>query len=182
MSIDRDRREQPPAGGGHLQSTAGGGKPEIPLPPVADPDAVRDWALGMMATFGLHDWQFEFTRGVRVLGVCRHLRRVIGLSRHLIERNSAEHARSTLLHEIAHALVGAGHGHGPVWKRKAAEIGASPERCCTAELDMPEGRWRATCGGCGTEFRRHRRPRTVRYNCRDCGRERGQLEWTRSAS
>ena len=97
--------------------------PEVSPPPGTDPDAVRDWALAVMAGFGLSEWRFEFTRGVRVLGVCRHRRRVVGLSRHLIERNSAEQVRDTLLHEVAHALVGVGHGHRPVWKKEAAEIG-----------------------------------------------------------
>lgn len=156
--------------------------PEVPLPPSSNPNAVRDWALAVMAGFGLSEWQFALTRGVRILGVCRHQKHVIGLSRHLIERNSPEEVRDTLLHEICHALVGPGHGHDEVWKAKCREVGCRPERCCTAEIDLPEGRWRASCGGCGTVFRRHRRPRPVKYHCRRCGTERGQLTWTRSAS
>ena len=155
--------------------------PEIALPPGRDLDEVRRWALGVMAAFGLEGWNFEYTRAVRALGVCRHRTRVIGLSRHHVERNPPEEVRETLLHEICHAKVGTGHGHDEVWKAECRKVGCRPERCCTAEIDMPEGRWRAACGGCGSEFRRHRRPRSVKYNCRRCGRERGQLEWTCSA-
>ena len=36
--------------------------------------------------------------------------------------------RQTMLHEIAHALVGYEAAHGPVWKRKAAEIGYTGKR------------------------------------------------------
>ncbi|MDB5313175.1 MAG: SprT-like family protein [Gemmataceae bacterium] len=153
---------------------------EVTLPPSKDPDEVRRWALGVMAAFRLDGWRLEFTRAVRLLGVCRYRSRVIGLSRHLVERNPPEQVRETLLHECAHALVGPGHGHGPVWKKVAIEIGCRPERCSRADLDMPEGRWRAICGGCGTEYRRHRRPRRARYHCRRCGRERGQLAWNLS--
>lgn len=36
---------------------------------------------------------------------------------------------NTILHEIAHALVGHKHGHGSVWKQKAKEIGCDGQRC-----------------------------------------------------
>lgn len=37
--------------------------------------------------------------------------------------------RDTILHEIAHALVGPNHCHDLVWKAKCLEIGATPRRC-----------------------------------------------------
>jgi len=40
------------------------------------------------------------------------------------EERSDELVRDTLLHEIAHALVGTAHGHDEVWKAKCLEIGA----------------------------------------------------------
>src|SRR4051812_12271673 len=91
-------------------------------------------------------------------------------------RNGAAEDLDTLLHEIAHALVGPGHGHGPAWRRKCREVGARPVRCGPA--DMPAGRWRARCGGCGRAFDRHRRPKCVRgWFCKACGPERGKLRW-----
>ena len=35
----------------------------------------------------------------------------------------------TLLHEIAHALVGRRHHHDAVWRAKAREIGCTGQRC-----------------------------------------------------
>ena len=59
--------------------------------------------------------------------------------------SSLDQVRDTILHEIAHALVGPGHGHDAVWKRKCREVGARPERC--GQADMPEGRWRGFVPG-----------------------------------
>ena len=100
---------------------------------------VRQLALDLMAHHGLVGWSFHFNRCKTSLGLCVYHRRIIELSIYLVERdNSAEEIRDTILHEIAHALVGARHGHDRVWKRKCVEIGARPMRC--GHADMPPGR------------------------------------------
>ena len=79
--------------------------------------------------------------------------------------------------KIAHALVGPGHGHNDVWKLKCKEIGAIPERV-SFDVEMPPGRWQATCTACGMQHHKHRRPKhMVGWYCRSCGRERGKLIW-----
>jgi predicted SprT family Zn-dependent metalloprotease len=93
-----------------------------------------------------------------------------------MDRNGPAEIVDTLLHEIAHALVGPGHGHDAVWKAKCVEVGARPQRCGNA--DMPPGRWRASCPSCKQVFSRHRRPRRLQgWFCRSCGPERGRLAW-----
>jgi predicted SprT family Zn-dependent metalloprotease len=110
------------------------------------------------------------------MGLCVYHRCTIEQSIHFVERNSADEIRDTILHEIAHALVGPGHGHDAVWKRKCVEIGARPERC--GDADMPAGSWQSRCGHCGKDFHRHKRPKRARgWFCRDCGPERGKLVW-----
>ncbi len=139
--------------------------------------AVRAVAVGLLTSHGLKDWSFGLNNRKRSLGVCFHPRKAIELSVHLIARNGGEEVLDTLLHEIAHALVGPGHGHDAVWKRKCLEVGARPERCGNA--DMPAGRWQAVCPGCGITFHRHRRPeRMTGWSCRTCGPERGGFVWT----
>ena len=112
------------------------------------------------------------SRTDRRTGQCTPIR-VIRLSRVLMGMNSEEEVRDTILHEIAHALVGARHGHDAVWKAKCVEIGASPVRCAGPNVAVPEAPWAVDCGVCGTRlFTRHRRPRkdfVTRVGCRSCG-------------
>ena len=137
---------------------------------------VRTLALALMAAHGLRGWSFAFNRRKRALGLCRYATKIIELSLYLVDGNDKDEVRDTLLHEIAHALVGPGHAHDAVWKAKCAEVGAKPERC--GQADMPEGRWKSSCGGCGQAFSRHRRPsRLTGWHCRKCGPERGNLVW-----
>jgi predicted SprT family Zn-dependent metalloprotease len=137
---------------------------------------VRKLALALLVAHGLHDWAFGFNHRKRCLGLCVYHRHTIELSVFFVLQNPPEEIVDTILHEIAHALVGHGHGHDRVWKQKCLEIGAKPLRCGQAE--MPEGKWRASCGKCGKAFHRHRKPKQMRgWHCRSCGPERGNLAW-----
>jgi predicted SprT family Zn-dependent metalloprotease len=142
--------------------------------------AVFDLAVQLMKQYGLKDWIFKFNRRKRDLGICYAPHRGrpgrIELSIYFVHKNSEAEIRDTILHEIAHALVGQEHGHDNVWKAKCMEIGATPKRCGKAE--MPMGNWRATCPGCQTKFHRHRRPkRMTGCYCRACGPTKGQIVW-----
>jgi predicted SprT family Zn-dependent metalloprotease len=134
-------------------------------------------ALQLMARHGLHGWAFRFNRWKQAMGLCIYSRKTIELSIYFVERdNPVEEIRDTILHEIAHALAGHGHGHDKVWKRKCMDIGARPKRC--GEADMPEGRWQAWCRGCGKSFHRYRKPTRGRgWFCRNCGPAKGRLAW-----
>lgn len=140
-------------------------------------EKVRGLATELLITFGLADWRFALNRRKREMGLCLYGPKRIALSVFFVDMNDWTTIRDTLLHEIAHALVGEGHGHDGVWKQKCREIGARPERLGYDAL-MPEGRWQAICGGCGLRHHRHRRPKhLVGWYCCHCGRERGKLIW-----
>jgi predicted SprT family Zn-dependent metalloprotease len=136
-------------------------------------------AYRLLGRFGLHDWSFSYNRRKQSMGFCRYAAKTIELSHYLVAQNGAEEILDTILHEIAHALVGPNHGHDAVWKRKCLEIGARPVRC--GQANMPAGRWQAQCGGCGKRYHRHRKPRPARgWFCRPCGQARGDLVWQRA--
>lgn len=142
---------------------------------------VRRLALDLLAEHGLHAWQFAYNRRKQALGLCVYHRRTIELSIHFVERNCTEEIIDTILHEIAHALVGPGHGHDKVWRRKCKEIGARPSRCGQAQ--MPAGKWQARCASCSKRFDRHRKPPSLRgWYCRSCGPNLGILHWRQQAA
>jgi predicted SprT family Zn-dependent metalloprotease len=150
--------------------------PDVPLPESNDPGTVTRWARSVMDSFGLNDWAFGWDNARRRLGACHYAKRLVSLSRHLVRLNGPAEIREVMLHEVSHALVGPGHGHGPVWRAMARRLGCRPARCGNA--DMPTGKWRATCPCCTRAFHRHKKPkRLTGWHCRVCGPERGTLAW-----
>jgi len=79
-----------------------------------------------MQEHGLHDWEFKWHSSIRRFGTCHYYKKRISLSKQLCEANEIGPVLDTVLHEIAHALVGKGHSHDEVWQAKCREIGAAP--------------------------------------------------------
>lgn len=99
-------------------------------------------------------WRVAWNNRKTVMGVCDHAHMVIGLSRPFFRINGEAELRDTVLHEIAHAIVGHGHGHDAAWRSKARTLGATPQRCGYPENE-PQALWTATCPN-GHEVKRHR--------------------------
>jgi predicted SprT family Zn-dependent metalloprotease len=114
-------------------------------------------ARQLMSGNGLSHWNFQFDRAVRRFGFCMHRSRTIALSRKLTFLNLESEVRNTILHEIAHALVGPNHGHDRVWRAKAKDLGCDGSRCCDRSVVAPSTKWIAECPGCNRVVRRHRR-------------------------
>lgn len=82
----------------------------------------------LMHYHGLHDWHFKFDRAVYRLGLTHYGRKVISLSKQATLRDVEARVLNTILHEIAHVLVGPGNGHNHVWREKAVQIGCDGNR------------------------------------------------------
>ncbi|MGA8258334.1 MAG: SprT-like domain-containing protein [Nocardioides sp.] len=111
-------------------------------------------------------WTLEYDSAKRRAGICRFDRKIIGLSAPLTAVHSEAEVRDTILHEIAHALAGPGHGHDKTWRKIAVLIGSDGNRCFTSEgpgLMLP---WLGTCSA-GHSLNRTRRPERV-MTCGQC--------------
>ena len=115
---------------------------------------------------GLLDWQVEFDSAKRRAGVCRFGQRIIGVSAPITRLHSEAEVRETVLHEIAHALVGPGHGHDRAWRDTARRIGSTGRRCVDSDVSAVTGAWLGVCAA-GHVKDRHRRPERV-MSCAEC--------------
>lgn len=157
--------------------------PAAPVAPVTLPTmdipAVMDLAHDLMAANGVGDWDLGLDRARRRAGQTDHTRRRITLSRALMELYSPDEVRETVLHEIAHARVGAAHGHDAVWAAEARRLGSTGRRLVSARSPRITGRWVGTCPA-GHTVDRMRRP-TRPLACALCGRSfslENLLEWS----
>lgn len=78
-------------------------------------------------------WKFGWSNAKCCFGRCYQSRKTIHMSKPLCTVNERERVLRTILHEIAHALVGCSHGHDRVWKAKCIEIGGDGRRCYTED-------------------------------------------------
>lgn len=131
--------------------------------------AAKNIANELMQKHGLiaDGWTFGYDNAKMRLGVCRFRTKKINMSRlYTINSNEVE-VKDTILHEIAHALVGPVVKHGWIWKMKARELGAEPS-LASSTVKALEGIYKTSCS-CGIKHATfHRRPRKQRH-CRNCG-------------
>jgi|SaaInl4_200m_RNA_FD_contig_31_108507_length_1434_multi_15_in_0_out_0_2 hypothetical protein len=90
---------------------------------------VQNTAMDMMEEHGLLDkgWYFDWNRRTTSVGLCNHNKYSISLSKVMTPHRKPSDIRNTILHEIAHALVGHSNGHNRVWREKFIEIGGNGE-------------------------------------------------------
>jgi predicted SprT family Zn-dependent metalloprotease len=122
-------------------------------------------ARRLMNRHGLSKWSFEFNHAIHAVGHCSHFRKTIYLTAEKVRHMPVSEIRGTILHEIAHALVGRrARAHGMTWKRMAIKVGASPTACHHRYVGGgPKPAWVGSCPKCGTTWERHRAPLNVSY-------------------
>jgi predicted SprT family Zn-dependent metalloprotease len=127
--------------------------------------AIAMRARRLLAEHRLDGWKFTFDHAKRRGGACHYGRKVISLSLGFAAAASQAEVDDTVLHEIAHALVGRRHNHDAVWQAKARAIGCTAQRCHSVEF-TPHPLMARCVNGCFA-IGRHRRRRNMR--CRRCG-------------
>ena len=104
---------------------------------AAEIEAIAGLARAFLAQHSLSQWSFQFDNGRKRAGCCQYRTQIISLSYEFTKHAPEEEIRDTILHEIAHALVGKSHNHDEVWRAKALEIGCSGRRCHDLQFSTP---------------------------------------------
>ncbi|RGE24209.1 SprT-like domain-containing protein [Leucobacter sp. wl10] len=140
---------------------------------MAELARVQVWAEALIRmhldpVFSAGSWTFGFDHAKRRAGLCNYTGRRITVSRYLAQKFDDDEIHQVLLHEVAHALAGAAAGHGPAWKRIAADIGYVGGRTHDGEIAHERAPWIGACPA-GHEHFRFRRPTRV-TSCAMCSR------------
>ena len=122
-------------------------------------------ARSEMDKYGLCNWKLELDYAKVSAGACHFTEKKISFSIHFLKNADQLNINDTILHEIAHALVGPKHGHDRVWKNMAKKIGCSAKRCHT--LEFSEYKWIRFCTNYCWEQKVHRRK--LNLICKKCG-------------
>jgi len=131
-------------------------------------EAVRTIAVKLMDKHNLliKGWKFVFDNAKTRLGNCSHTKKIISLSKNYLPLVDEKEVIDTILHEIAHALVGRKQGHNHIWKQQAIEIGCNGQRLYRGEANI-KAKYKGTCPICGKIIKRHRRKNISCGKC--CG-------------
>ena len=119
-------------------------------------NVVRMLADKLLDEHGLIEkgWRFSFDRAKRRAGSCKFSKKEITIAKAYAEQQEVMEIRNTILHEIAHALVGSQHGHSQIWRKKAREIGCDASRCHHIVFSKPK--YILTCNNRCFEVSRYR--------------------------
>lgn len=130
-------------------------------------------ARRLLAAHGLAErgWRFRFDRAKRRAGCCHYQKKRISLSRHFCTGAPGWEIFNTLLHEIAHALVGPKQNHDRIWRKKAQEIGCDGK--VTHGFTFTQPRYQLGCSQGCWQVPRHRINRRWlrKTRCGSCGAE-----------
>lgn len=113
-------------------------------------------------------WRGGFHRAKNKSGSCHYTEMVISLGETFVESNTPERVLQTIMHEIAHALVGAHHKHDSVWAAKSRELGGTTyaQNACATVY-----KWLGRCPNCLAEIGCHRlTDKRKRGGCGKCHR------------
>ena len=121
----------------------------------------------LLREHNLSDWRAQLDDADSRAGCCNYSAKVISISRQHLRQAAEAEWNDTILHEIAHALAGARHGHDAVWKKIALSIGCSGKVRADESNHANNAQWLAHCpNDCFTPLPRRRR---MRRRCRTCG-------------
>jgi predicted SprT family Zn-dependent metalloprotease len=128
-------------------------------------DQVTELARELMDAHGLEHWTIAMDRATKRAGVCYPQRELLSFSKVIMGAYSEAEVRNTILHEIAHAIVGIRHNHDFVWRQMFIAIGGNGAARTQATEAVQkavgeQSKYRATCSGCGETYFAQRRKKS----------------------
>lgn len=130
---------------------------------------VVSYAERLLLQHGLLNWTVVLDRATTRAGQCRHGKRQISLSRPLIKVRTLHESLMTVKHEVAHAIVGAKHGHDATWRDQFIALGGDGKRCFELDQSANEKLQTKYVGICpsGHKTALGRQP-TLQRSCSEC--------------
>ena len=124
---------------------------------------------------GLTDWKFAWDSARTRGGICKHGIKTITISRIVTGLNDDAWFIETMRHEIAHAMVGAGHGHDALWRVTLRSLGGNGKRCHNGEVKREAHKVMFACHVCGLIGTKARLGKNANISmCRKC---RVSVQW-----
>jgi len=106
---------------------------------------IKRIALDMLRDNFLYGWTVKFGNNSRTIGYCHYPTQSLTFSRRYIGNETVDW-QNVISHEVAHALVGHGHGHDAVWARQHRALGGDGKRCQEgARLAPDQYKWIIKC-------------------------------------
>ena len=136
---------------------------------------IQDLMVRQKVYHGLADeWSATFDLAAGRAAICYFKEKLICLAVSYCMTAPEEELIDTVLHEVAHALVGPQHNHDRVWKLAARRIGCTAERCTA--VTHTAGKWIGRCQ-CARPILRKRLTRGMRTTAR-CPVCRTKIVWS----
>ncbi len=139
-------------------------------------EEVQEKGRKIMGQHGLKAWEFDLDQAKGRAGACDFVRKRITVSCGYALKVPEHELIDTILHEVAHALVGGKHKHDNTWKSVAVRIGCSGKRCHS--YDFTEPTVTKYCeNGCWNRGLLKAPSKTQQRICTKCG---GRVLWRRN--
>lgn len=129
---------------------------------------------------GLQDWKIGFKNSKKILATCYYSKKEIRITKWYYELNDCKIIVKTILHEIGHAILGSGWGHGLEWKNTCRKIGLdnSTTYADTSNFKLPPLKFIGTCK-CGKPSFRAESKRKCNGHCVFCHTK---ISWVETAT
>ena len=121
-------------------------------------------ASKLIVEHGLLDWTIRLNDSRKFPAQTDHSKKIIYFSRRFLLVTNIKELEGVTLHEIAHALLGAGNGHNSKFIRLCDDIGLT-EPYNTPQCNIIISLYKTFCDRCGTKGSSNTRDRTYCAVC-----------------